>query len=111
MPKPGCIQRHHRALAYSDVPGAIRTVRQSEAAVAVKLAFEFLVLTANRSGEVRGVRWEKIDRDAGEWKIPPERMKHKPEHRVPLSFRAQEILAEAKQDMVDSKWVFPSPTG
>ena len=38
-------------------------------------------------------------------------MKHKREHRVPLSLRAREILSEAKQNTVDSEWVFPSPTG
>ena len=111
LPKPGGIQRHHRALPYGEVAEAIRTVRQSEAAVAVKLAFEFLVLTACRSGEVRGARWEEMDLEAREWKIPAERMKHKREHRVPLSLRAREILAEAKQNTVDSEWVFPSPTG
>ena len=89
LPKPGGIQQHHRALPYEEVADAIRTVRQSEAAVAVKLAFEFLVLTACRSGEVRGVCWEEMDLEAGEWKIPAERMKHKREHRVPLSLRAR----------------------
>ncbi len=84
-------------MPYEEVAEAIRTVRQSETAVAVKLGFEFLVLTASRSGEVRGARWEEIDREVGEWRIPAERMKHKREHRVPLSSRAQEILAEAKQ--------------
>ena len=110
LPKPGGIQRHHRALPYGEVADAIRTVRQSEAAVAVKLAFEFLVLTACRSGEVRGARWEEMDLEAGEWKIPAERMKHKREHRVPLSLRAREILFEAKQNTVNSEWIFPSPT-
>ena len=49
--------------------------------------------------------------EGGEWTIPPERMKHKREHRVPLSARAREILAEAKEQAVDSEWVFPSPRG
>ena len=79
--------------------------------MAVKLAFEFLVLTAGRSGEVREARWEEVDYEAGEWRIPPERMKHKREHRVPLSPRAREILAETKQNTVDSEWMFPSPAG
>ena len=111
LPKQSGIQRHHRALPYGEVAGAIQTVRQSKAAVAVKLAFEFLVLTACRSGEVRGARWEEIDLEAGEWRIPPERMKHKREHRVPLSARAREILAEAKDNTVNSEWVFPSVGG
>ena len=109
LPKQGGIQQHFKALPYGEVAGAIRTVRQSEAAVAVKLGFEFLVLTACRSGEMRGARWEEIDLGAGEWRIPLERMKHKRNHRVPLSARAREILAEARQIENSSKLVFPSP--
>ena len=97
LPKHNGIQQHHRALPYGEVAGAIRTVRQSEADVAVKLAFEFLVLTAGRSGEVREARWEEIDLEAGEWRIPPERMKRMREHRVPLSARAREILDEVRR--------------
>ena len=111
LPKPGGIQRHHRALPYGEVAGAIQRVRQSRAAFAIKLAFEFLVLTACRSGEVRGARWEEIDLEAREWRIPPERMKHKREHRVPLSGRAREILTVAREDTVNSEWVFPSAGG
>ena len=111
LPKQGGIQRHFKALPYGEVAGAIQTVRQSEAAVAVKLGFEFLVLTASRSGEMRGARWEEIDLEAGEWRISAERMKTKREHRVPLSARAREILAEARENTTHSEWVFPSPAG
>ena len=61
----------------------IKTVRASHARPVVKLAFEFLVLTAARSGEVRGAVWTEIDRDEGVWTIPATRMKAKREHRVP----------------------------
>ena len=111
LPKQGGIQRHFKALPYGEVAGAVRRVRKSEASVAVKLGFEFLVLTACRSGEMRGARWEEIDLEAGEWRIPPERMKHKRNHRVPLSGRAREILAEARKNTTKSEWVFPSPAG
>ena len=60
LPKQGGIQRHFKALPYGEVIAALQTVRQSEAAVAVKLGFEFLVLTACRSREMRGTRWEDI---------------------------------------------------
>ena len=86
-------------------------MRQSDARVAVKLAFEFLVLTARRSGEVRRARWEEMELEAGEWTIPAERMKQQREHRVPLSARAREILVEVGENTVGSEWVFPSPTG
>ena len=53
------VVRHMRALPHRDVAAAIATVRASNAAEAVKLAFEFLVLTAARWGEVRCARWDR----------------------------------------------------
>ena len=111
MPKQGGIQRHLQALPYGEVSGAIRAVRQSEAATVIKLAFEFLVLTAARSGEVRQAQWDEIDLEAGAWRIPAERMKNKREHRVPLSGRARAVLAEARSIGSASELVFPSPAG
>ena len=111
LPKQGGIQRHFKALPHGEVAEAIRTVRQSGADESVKLGFEFLVLTACRSGEMRGARWEEIDVEAGVWTVPPERMKHGREHRVPLSPGAREILAEARRIDRSSDLVFPSPVG
>ena len=54
-------------------------VRESHAYATTKLAFEFLVLTAARSGEVRLAQWDEIDLEAREWTVPPERTKA---HRV-----------------------------
>lgn len=56
------------------------------------LALEFAILTAARSGEVRGARWEELDLEARVWSVPAERMKAGREHRVPLVARAVEIL-------------------
>ena len=78
------------------VPVVIKTVRATNARPVVKLAFEFLVLTAARSGEVRGAVWTEIDRDEGVWTIPATRMKAKREQRVPLCRRAIEILGAAR---------------
>ena len=60
---------------------------------------------------VREARWEEMDLQRGEWTIPPERMKNRREHRVPLAERAEEILAEAKENAVGSEWVLLSPRG
>ena len=100
---------HMRALPHGEVAGAIRKVQQSGATDAAKLTFEFLVLTAARSGEVRGARWTEIDLAARVWTIPIARMKSKREHRVPLSGRAMEILQEARK-LGDGRrgLVFPS---
>ena len=88
----------HRSLAYGEVAGALATVWRSETTKrATKLALEFLVLTAARSGEVRFATWSEIDTDAATWTVPAERMKAGREHRVPLSPRALEILDEARE--------------
>ena len=96
LPRNGVRPRHHPALPYAKVGGAIETVRMSGAYPATVLAFEFLVLTACRSGEVRGALWKEIDLAGREWRIPPERMKTNREHRVPLSDGALAVLQEAR---------------
>ncbi|MCZ0934880.1 MAG: tyrosine-type recombinase/integrase [Gemmatimonadetes bacterium] len=111
LPRPPRIQKHYKALPYDEVAGAVATVRRSDARLSVKLGIEFLVLTACRSGEVRGARWDEIDTQGGEWTIPAERMKSRREHRVPLSGRAVEVLAEANAHARRSEWVFPSARG
>ena len=101
--------QHMRALPHAEVAAAIRTVWASGATTAVKLAFEFLVLTAARSGEVRGARWAEIDLSDRVWTIPATRMKAKRVHRIPLSGRAKQIL-EAARALGDGRGplVFPS---
>ena len=96
LPKRRPPVRHHRALPWRDVPEALRAVRASGAWAGTKLAFEFLVLTAARSGEVRGATWSEMDFDTATWTVPAERMKAQVEHRVPLAPRAVDLLAEAK---------------
>ncbi|WP_150112545.1 tyrosine-type recombinase/integrase, partial [Ferrovum myxofaciens] len=53
---------------------------------------EFLILTAARSGEARGMTWAEVDLNSAIWTIPAERMKAEQQHRVPISSRALEIL-------------------
>ena len=104
--------KHMEALHHSDVAAAIRTIQATGATEAVKLAFEFLVLTATRSGEVRGARWEEVDLAARVWTILPTRTKSKREHRVPLSRRAMEILTAARSLRGgQSALVFPGQSG
>ena len=105
------VARHMRALPHREVAGAIRTVRDSDARPVVKLAFEFLVLTATRSGEVRGAAWKEIDREGRVWTIPTPRTKGNREHRVPLGSRAMEVLGEARALGRGSPLAFPSVGG
>ena len=111
LPKQAVRPQHFAALPYGKVAGAIATARASGAYPGTVLAFEFLVLTACRSAEVRGARWEEMDLQGREWRIPAERMKTNREHRVPLSTRALAVLGEAKAWADRSGLVFPSATG
>ena len=106
MPK---VKAHLRALPYQDVGSALETVEGSQASIPAKLCFRFLVLTAARSGEARGARWEEIDLQGHVWRIPSERMKAGKEHRAPLSVQALELLGEASALRDESGLVFPSP--
>ena len=102
---------HFRALRYSEVPDALASVRASKAWIQTKLSFEFMVLTAARPGEARNAEWSDFDLTARTWTIPAERMKTEREHRVPLSGRAMEILAQAQALDSGSGLVFPSRNG
>ena len=101
-----------RALPHAQVASAIAAVQASRAMATVKLAFEFLVLTAARSGEVRGALWAEVDLDACVWTIPARRTKGNREHRIPLSSPAAQILDVARS-LVDggSELVFPGTRG
>ena len=111
LPKNGVVRKHQRALPHSEVAAAIARIRATDAYRATVLAFEFLVLTAARSGEVREARWDEIDLDAATWTIPADRTKMKREHRVPLSSRALAVLSETLQLQDGTGLVFPSVTG
>ena len=106
MPK---VKAHFRSLPYQEVASALETVEASQASIAAKLCFRFLVLTAARSGEARGTSWNEIDLQDRVWRIPGGRMKGAAEHRVPLSLQAIDLLGEAAALRDETDWVFPSP--
>jgi integrase len=97
--------QHHAALPFAKVPGFMRALEERPGTAA--LAFRFLVLTACRTGEVLSARWSEMDLNKSTWTIPPERMKARREHRVPLSPGALAVLksAEGKHE----EFVFPGP--
>ncbi|MCY4623292.1 MAG: integrase arm-type DNA-binding domain-containing protein [bacterium] len=111
LPKQDGGKKHHRALPHRDVGGALAEVSASKKVdLTLRLAFEFVVLTAARSGEVRGARWTEMDIEIRMWTIPAGRMKGGREHRIPLSGRALEVLEGARRQS-DSPLVFPRPGG
>ena len=110
LPAPGKVSepRHHPAVRVDDMPAFIKALRQHDG-LSPK-ALEFVVLTAARSGEVRGATWAEIDLEAAVWTVPKERMKAGKEHRVPLNTQAIKLL-EAMPRIEGTELVFPAPRG
>jgi integrase len=106
MPKVARTVKQRKSIHYDKVADCLDAVRKSRAGAATKLAIEFLILTAARSGEVRLATWKEIDLEQKLWTIPAERMKGNAEHVVPLSRRAIEVLADARA-LGEDELVFP----
>ena len=104
LPRVKAKPSHHTALPYADVPAFLVKLRRRESVG--RLAFEALVLTAGRSGEIRGALWSELDLEKKLWTIPAERMKADREHVVPLSdavlsvFKRAEAYREVRNDLV-----------
>lgn len=97
---------HFAALPFTDVPALIKRLRERSSAG--RLALEALILTAARSGEIRGARWSEVDLDAALWSVPAERMKMGRTHHVPLSAQAIDVFRRAEALRVPcSDLVFP----
>lgn len=94
LPAPAKLQAvdHHAALRYADCPAFVTRLR-IEAGMTAR-ALEFLMLTAARSGEVRGATWGEIDKEARIWTVPGDRMKAGKAHHVPLSDTALALLSD-----------------
>jgi integrase len=96
--------KHHRAMPYDQIPAfAARLAGQQWAS---HTALRFLILTAARTGEVRGARWQEFDLQARLWSVPAERMKARRVHRVPLSEPALELI-NGLQPFAGTDLVFP----
>ena len=107
LPRQPDRKRHHLALPFVEIPSFVTALQAGNVSEGARLAFEFLILTATRTGEVLGAKWEEFDRHEAVWTIPAERMKARREHRVPLAPRSIEILAGARELSAGSDYVFP----
>jgi integrase len=83
-------------LPYIEVPAFVQNLHGDGAGTVANLAFEFLILTAARTGEVLEAKWNEIDLEQAAWTIPADRMKAGREHRVPLAPRCIELLKQAR---------------
>lgn len=102
--------KHHPALPWSEMSVFMTDLRQQAGMAARSL--EFAILTAARSGEVRGMTWAEVDFKTSMWVIPADRMKAGNEHRVPLTEPALQVLQKVKDmaALLNTALVFPGTT-
>jgi integrase len=102
---------HHASLPWKEISKFLGALNQRQCLNSTRLALEFLILTASRSGEVRGAAWTEVFLTEKEWRIPARRMKGRSLHAVPLSDRAIEILKEIREEYPSCDLIFPGQNG
>jgi integrase len=111
LPKQRDRNEHHAAMPFAEVPAFVARLQgAADQGEITRLAIEFLILTATRTGEVLGAKWQEIDKPGNVWTIPTDRMKAGRAHRVPLSSRCLDILQRAKLLSAGSEFIFPGRT-
>lgn len=110
LPNPSKIRKvkHHPALPWQQIGEFMQQLRDKNG-IAPR-ALEFAILTAARSGEVRGMKWSEVNLDSRIWTVPADRIKSGRRHIVPLSNAAIEILKKIPREH-ESPLVFPAPRG
>jgi integrase len=111
--QPGKRERveHHPTVPWRELPAVCRTLFRDKPETTGRLLLEFVILTACRSGEARGMTWSEIDQAKAIWTIPAGRMKARLIHRVPLAAKALEILRYMEAQSDGSPLVFVSRRG
>lgn len=106
LPKPSKVQspQHHAAMGFATVGSFVNKELRSERGASAR-ALELLILTATRTNEILGARWNEFDLASNVWTVPAERMKAKKDHRVPLSTGAMALL-ERMPRVEGSEYVF-----
>lgn len=111
LPKQRDRNEHHAAMPFAEVPAFVARLQgAADQGEITRLAIEFLILTAARTGEVLGAKWREIDKPGHVWTIPADRMKAGRAHRVPLSSRCLDILERARLLSAGSDFIFPGRT-
>ena len=100
--------KHRAALLAADLPEFFGKLAAYDGHPQTKLAIRLCLLTAVRSGELRGATWTEINEAAAEWRIPAERMKMREAHVVPLSDQALAVLRELRTLTGNRNHLFPN---
>ncbi|MFP3982326.1 MAG: tyrosine-type recombinase/integrase [Desulfurivibrionaceae bacterium] len=98
---------HRPAISREDLPQFLKDLSQGDIHTTTKLALQFVILTATRSGEVRGATWDEINLKEKTWKIPADRMKMETPHTVPLSRQTSAILERVGRLYGQKGYLFP----
>lgn len=101
-------RKNLKCIPIEDFPQLLRKLEKHNCSILTKYALKLVILTFVRSGELRGAKWEEINFDKREWRIPEERMKMNEVHIVPLANQAIEILDNIKLLNLDSEYIFPN---
>jgi integrase len=110
LPKQSTKSEHQPAMAWQQVPKfVVAHLADIRVGDSTRAALLLLILTATRSGEIRGATWDEFDMQKGIWNIPADRMKAKEPHRIPLSESALELVKALKESRLHETLVFPSP--
>jgi integrase len=99
---------NHKRLSEKELPELLRNIHGYDGQPLTRLALQLMVLTFVRTGELIGARWEEIDLDKKEWRIPAERMKMRSPHIVPLSQQAIMVIENIRKLAADDVLLFPS---
>jgi integrase len=102
------VAKHHSFLNASELPDFLKRLEVYDGNVLTKLALKFLLLTFVRTGELRAARWNEVNWEKAEWRIPADRMKMKELHIVPLSTQAIAALRELQRHTGSNEYVFPN---
>ena len=100
-------KENHVRLPSNEFPELLRKIEVYDGALTTRLALRLMALTFVRTSELIGARWQEFDLDAAEWRIPPERMKMKTPHIVPLAARAIETLEQLQSITGNNELLFP----
>lgn len=102
------IVQHNPTLKPHELPELIEVISRANIRLLTRFLLEWQLYTMTRPSEAAGARWGEIDTQKQLWIIPPERMKKRREHVIPLTSHALELLNQVRKISNNSEFVFPS---